>query len=200
MMDHLPPHPINHLPISVPLYSSLEATLEPGDFHKYSVLIPLDTLGSLTRPLSPQSEALLRTWIPHIQAWLYFAFLSATLQLRVPVSDFADETDANPSRGIVGTLHTHKLREYLRRWRDDHEAATHDQQRLAARREQTLAALQGAWTAVRRFADPAAVMSGEPALLAFRILGHTLQHAVATTSANSRGQAHEFWIDHEDVP
>ena len=223
-MDHLPPHPINRDPIRVPLLCSPDLVFEPGDFSRLVNEIPLDRLKNLKEPLYSSSAALIDEWAPRLQGCLYFALLSATLQLPVSVSDFAlvlsdlaTQAPLSRSRKLRGYLRkwralvfpdsrnqasfltTRKLRGYLHKWRGDHEVAIHNPSLLAGRRKQSITILDATRTAYLSFAQPQTVFGGPEIDCGFLILVYTLYHALCSVSSLPRGEYHVEWIPWREV-
>ena len=196
-MDHLPPHPVNYNPITVPLLCSPDLSFELQDFASYGDDIPLDSLSTLQKPLSETSAALVEKWAPRMQAWLYFSFLSAALQLPVAVSDFASTLDCHS--GTVCRMASKKLLTYLHRWRDEHREATHDPLLLEQRRRQSIAAITGASEAYRRLQEPESIFQSPEVHVSLISMVRMVAHAMNSMSLQPDGTDIGKWIGWRDI-
>ena len=189
-MDHLPPNPVNYRPVVVPLLCSPDLTFTPRSFITYradhnltwEIIKPLC---KIKRPLSPDEEELVRQWAPHLQAWLYFAFLAAALQLPVAVSDF---TSMDETAGSYPAITTRTLRPLIRRWHADHEAARAEPERMESRRTLSLDALNITRIMLAHIMDLAAAFGSEEAAFGEQILLDTLTHALCNSIVATKGE------------
>lgn len=181
-MDHVPRLETPFEPILVPY---LGGDWDHGDFVGFPDRHPeLDLKRlQLVQHYLPDQEPGAKL----LQAWLFFGLIEQALQLRVEISDFV-RIDAGKE-----WLTTSKLKDYLHRWREDHEAAKANPARLEARRLQSIAALANSlaiWLSLENFS----AIVGEEVNIATQLLGNTLAHAITSVSATCRDCTYVEWV------
>ena len=135
-MDHFPPISHKHNPINVPF---LGGEYDGEDFNGYPGRQHWDLDKLQTGDLENRNTADAGQFL---QSWLYFGMMQEVLGFRVPTADFV--------RGSVSKkrfVTTHKLREYLQRWKSqvDQEKASDAVDALTNRNKRAVACLNHAY-------------------------------------------------------
>ena len=169
-MDHFPPLSHRYNPINVPF---LGGEYDGGDFNGYPSRQRWDLAKIQAGDLQNKSSAEAGKFL---QSWLFFGMMNQVLGLPVPTTDFVRDS-VSKKRFVT----THKLREYLRRWKSqvDQERQSGAVDVLKTRNKRAVACLNHAhnfWFNIdQRDRDR---LVGPEVGLSIHILASTLEHAL----------------------
>lgn len=90
---------------------------------------------------------------------------------------------------------THRLRDYLQDWRDQHHAARADHKRLEHSREEVIKCFFDSYTIWHMSEGSLAAPVGLEIELSIRFLATTLEHAVTSLSLICEDCAYKPWIN-----
>jgi hypothetical protein len=129
-----------------------------------------------------------------LQAWLYFGLLSEAMQLDVAEEDFIEVSwDDNTERRFITT---EKLRDYIHRWRAEHDNSRTNPNELAERKRRTVEALSASHNAWAGFQNFIAIV-GPEVELSIQLLACAIEHAVTSVYGDSN---EETWIRVNQAP
>ena len=188
-MDHFPPVLNPHNAIIVPY---LGGVWDHGSFEsfydRHDIDIQAIQQGHFSSPSDKKPAAAL------FQAWFLFGLIENVVQFRVQQDDFiCNDQDGN--RRIT----TAKLKEYLLRWKTEHDAAKGNAEALEMRKSKTLDCLHKSFKIWSDFEDIDDFL-GPEAALGILIFAQTIEFAAECFSTNPRKEDWEEWISIEDLP
>lgn len=185
-MDHFPSISDPHNPISVPYLGGSYANAEC--FATFLSREEIDLEALQAGPLA--DDLLLDHQAKTLQAWFFFGMLREVLQLEVVEADFIQVKDGRM------WMTTRNLKEYLRRWKAEHETAKRYPIILDERKKRAQECIALSYEVWKDFDEGLfGQIVGQEVELSIQILAATLEHAVLSVSATCQDCGWIAWVD-----